>query len=245
MKKAIAYPLSVLYYLCFGLLLVVFHPVQWVCFNFFGYNAHRKSVVALNWGILRCTNILGTRYTFDNPHTISNHQPIIIVANHQSMYDIPPIIFYMRRFHPKFISKIELGRGIPSVSYNLRHGGSVLIDRKNSEQALSAIKEFAERIEKNNHAAVIFPEGTRSKTGVPKKFQINGLKLLIDNIPSASIIPVTINNSWKLVEHGDFPMGIGTHIKFTVHPPLKVSEYNKEELIRTVENTIVADVVND
>ena len=68
--------------------------------------------------------------------------PLIIVSNHQSMNDIPPIIWYMRKYHPKFVSKIELGKGIPSVSYNLRHGGSALIDRKDSKQALVAIARF-------------------------------------------------------------------------------------------------------
>ena len=63
----------------------------------------------------------------------------MIVANHQSMNDIPPIIWYLRKHHPKFVSKMELGKGIPSVSYNLVHGGSVLIDRKNSKQAIGQI----------------------------------------------------------------------------------------------------------
>ena len=49
----------------------------------------------------------------------------------------------MRQFHPKFISKKELGKGIPSVSFNLRHGGSALIDRKNPMQAVEAIRKLA------------------------------------------------------------------------------------------------------
>ena len=32
----------------------------------------------------------------------------------------------------KFVSKKELGRGIPSISYNLRNGGSILIDRESN-----------------------------------------------------------------------------------------------------------------
>ena len=63
-------------------------------------------------------------------------QPYIIVCNHQSLYDIPPLIWYLRQIHPKFISKKELGRGIPSVSFNLRHGGSLLIDRAKAKDAL-------------------------------------------------------------------------------------------------------------
>ena len=72
-----------------------------------------------------------------------------------------PISCYLKKHHPKFVSKIELGKGIPSVSYNLRHGGSVLIDRKDPRQSLTAIKDFGKYIEENNYAAVIFPEGTQ------------------------------------------------------------------------------------
>src|SRR5690606_40331004 len=85
--------------------------------------------------------------------------PLILVSNHQSMLDISPLEFYLSDFHPKFISKIELGKGIPSVSYNLQKGGSVLIDRKDPRQALPEIKKLAQYIEKHKRSAVIFPEG--------------------------------------------------------------------------------------
>ena len=198
MQKFVAYILTSIYAVFFLLTLVVFHPIQWFCFNVLGYQAHKKSVDWLQFFILRCTNILGTRYTFTNPYKIATDQPLIIVSNHQSMYDISPIMWYMRKHHPKFISKQELGKGIPSVSYNLRHGGSVLIDRKNPRQSLPAIMKFGEYIEKTKRAAVIFPEGTRSKNGQPKPFQTKGLEMLFKKIPSATIVPITINNSWKL-----------------------------------------------
>lgn len=243
MRKILAYPLTVIYAICFGITLVVFHPIQWICFNLFGYKAHKFSVDWLQFFLMRCLNILGTRFTFTNPYDIPIDQPLIIVANHQSMYDISPITWYMRKHHPKFISKKELGKGIPSVSYNLRHGGSVLIDRKNPRQALPAIMKFGEYIEKNKYAAVIFPEGTRSKNGVPKPFQTKGLELLIKKAPSAIIVPISINNSWKMLRYGKFPMGIGNHLKFTVHQPLKIATFvDKEALIRTVEHTISSNI---
>ncbi|MEO5789651.1 MAG: lysophospholipid acyltransferase family protein [Gelidibacter sp.] len=243
MRKILAYPLTVIYLICFGITLVVFHPIQWICLNLFGYKAHKLSVDWLQFFLMRCLNILGTRFTFTNPYDIPTDQPLIIVANHQSMYDISPITWYMRKHHPKFISKKELGKGIPSVSYNLRHGGSVLIDRKNPRQALPAIMKFGEYIEKNKYAAVIFPEGTRSKNGIPKPFQTKGLEILIKKAPSAIIVPISINNSWKMLRYGKFPMGIGNHLKFTVHQPLKIATFvDMEELIRTVEQTISSNI---
>lgn len=245
MRKILAYILTSIYALFFILTLVVFHPIQWICLNAFGYQAHKISVDWLQFFLLRCLNLLGTRFTFQNDFNIPTNQPIIIVANHQSMYDISPIMWYMRKHHTKFISKKELGKGIPSVSYNLRHGGSVLIDRKNPRQSLPAINHFAEYIEVNKRTAVIFPEGTRSKTGQPKPFQTKGLNILFKNIPSAIIVPITINNSWKMLRYGKFPLGIGNHLRFKVQKPIILSEYQGQNLIKHIESEIIKDIVND
>jgi 1-acyl-sn-glycerol-3-phosphate acyltransferase len=243
MRKLLAYILTSIYAFFFLLTLLVFHPIQWVCFNWFGYQAHKISVDWLQFFLMRCLNILGTRFTFTNPYNIPTDQPLIIVANHQSMYDISPIMWYLRKHHPKFISKKELGKGIPSVSYNLRHGGSVLIDRKNPRQSLPAIMKFGEYIENTKRAAVIFPEGTRSKNGVPKPFQTKGLDILIKKIPSAIIVPISINNSWKMLRYGKFPMGIGNHLTFEVHEPIKLATFaDKEQLITHIENTITSSI---
>tara|TARA_R110001583_G_scaffold15677_4_gene64374 strand:+ start:528 stop:1265 length:738 start_codon:yes stop_codon:yes gene_type:complete len=243
MRKLLAYPLTIIYLFCFFITLVIFHPIQWFCFNVFGYQAHKKSVDYMNFFLMGCAHILGTRFTFNNPHQINKKQPLIIVANHQSLHDIYPLTWYMRKHHPKFISKIELGKGIPSVSYNLRHGGAALIDRKNPRQSLPALIKFGEYIEENKRAAVIFPEGTRSKNGEPKPFQTKGLDILLKKIPSASIVPISINNSWKMYKYGKFPMGIGTHITFTVHKPVKLATFvNKKDLINSIETTIKQNI---
>tara|TARA_R110000796_G_scaffold37722_3_gene95099 strand:- start:53091 stop:53828 length:738 start_codon:yes stop_codon:yes gene_type:complete len=243
MQKILAYPLSLIYQICFGLTLLFFHPIQWFSFNVFGYDALKRTVSILNLCLTRCSFILGTTYSFNNPHNIPAGRPLIIVANHQSMHDIPPIIWWMRKYHPKFVSKIELGKGIPSVSFNLKHGGSVLIDRKDSKQALSQIIKLGKYIEEFNRSAVIFPEGTRSRTGVPKKFQTTGLKLLLKNAPSALIVPISINNSWKMLRYGKFPNGIGNHITFDVHEPIENSG-DFDELISKVEKIITSGVTS-
>ncbi|MDR2914200.1 MAG: 1-acyl-sn-glycerol-3-phosphate acyltransferase, partial [Tannerella sp.] len=155
MQKILAIPLSIIYYLLFGMTLLIFHPIQWVCFNWFGYKAHKKSVDILNFFLVANTYVLGTTYKIENKHYLPESGPLIIVSNHQSLYDITTIIWFMRRVHPKFISKIELGKGIPSISYNLQHGGSVLINRKDAKQSLTAIKQMGEYIEIHKRSAVI------------------------------------------------------------------------------------------
>jgi 1-acyl-sn-glycerol-3-phosphate acyltransferase len=239
MEKIISYPISVVYYLCFGLSLVIFHPIQWICFNVFGYQAHKVSVDYLNLFLVRCTNILGTTYSFKNKESIPENVPVIFVANHQSLFDIVGMIWYLRKHHAKFVSKKELGKGIPSVSYNLRHGGSVLIDRKDPKQAIPVIKGLSEYIEKHKRSAVIFPEGTRSKTGKPKEFAQSGLKILCKYAPSAVVVPITINNSWKMVKFGAFPMGLGTKMEFIIHEAIPVKEYPFEELMQKTESAVV------
>lgn len=242
MQKIISYPLSIVYYLCFGLCLVIFHPIQWLFFNVFGYQAHKKSVDYLNFFLVRCTNILGTTYRFENLDRIPKNVPLIIVSNHQSMYDIIAMIWFMRRFHCKFVSKKELGSGIPSVSYNLRHGGSVLIDRKDPKQAIPTIKGLSEYIEKHQRSAVIFPEGTRSKTGKPKEFAQSGLKILCKYAPSAYVVPITINDSWKMVRFGNFPMGLGNRLTFSIHEPMAVNDYSFDELIQKTETAVTGSI---
>ncbi len=243
MRKFLAYPLTLIYFLFFGLTLLVFHPIQWICFNVLGYGAHKKSVDFLNFSLMKCLMFLGNSVTFNNKHTIPNNTPIIIVANHQSMSDIPTIIWHMRKHHVKFVSKKELGKGIPSVSYNLRKGGSALIDRSNPRQAITAIRDFGKYIQETKRAAVIFPEGTRSRDGIPKRFQTKGLETLIKYVPDATIVPITINNSWKTLQYGKFPMGIGIGLKFEVHQPIKANEHEKDVLLRSIEKTIKDNII--
>lgn len=242
MKKILSYPLSVIFYFFFFLNLLIFHPIQWICLKLGGYQAHKKSVDIFNFFLLRCLNILGTTFSVENEFDIPVDQTCIFVANHQGMYDIPPIIWYFRKHHPKFVSKKELGHGIPSISFNLRHGGSVLIDRKNRRESLVKMSEFGDYLKKTKRSAVIFPEGTRSRTGAPKEFRKNGMMMLFKKVPEALVVPITINNSWKLFKHGNFPIDLGVHVQLKTHKPIPVNSMDAEGLTALVERTITADI---
>ena len=104
------------------------------------------------------------------------------------------------------------------------------------------LKKLAEYIETNKRSAVIFPEGTRSKTGKPKEFAQTGLKILCKYAPSAYIVPISINNSWKMVKFGVFPVGLGNHLTFVIHKPLKVSDYSFDEIMEKTENEVVKGI---
>lgn len=238
MRKIISFFLSIIFYLIFGSVLLLMHVVQWLSYNLGGYQAHHKSVQLMNYLLITCTRILGSTYQFEGKEKIPTGRPLIFVCNHQSMFDISPIEWYLADFHPKFISKIELGKGIPSVSYNLQKGGSVLIDRKDSKQAFSEIKKLGQYIEKYNRSAMIFPEGTRSKDGRLKPFKDNGLRILTKFAPNALIVPLTINNSWKIVRNGNFPLSLKTQFKLYVHEPIDPKQMDFDQMIETTRNKI-------
>lgn len=242
-KSLLAYPLSILFYLVYGLILVIFHPLQWISLKTGGYSSHKKVVDVLNACLVASLRILGTKVLFINKYEFNPKEPHIIVSNHQSTHEIPPLGWFFRKLHPKFVAKKELEKGIPSVSFNLKHGGSALIDRKDARQALSTIGSFAKYIEKNKRAGVIFPEGTRSRDGKPKRFSENGLKILTKFSKSSTVIPVTINNSWKLWEYGQFPMNIGVTITIETHQPIKAADHPFPELFAEVEKAIKSKIV--
>jgi 1-acyl-sn-glycerol-3-phosphate acyltransferase len=224
--------------------LLFFDAAQRISLNVFGYQLHKVSVDYFNVYIVRILHVLGTRYTVELPRELPVGKPVIIVSNHQSMWDIPPLIWFLRKLHVKFISKKELGKGIPSISYNLRKGGSVLIDRNDSLQSTKAIINGAKYISETNRSLVIFPEGTRSRDGSGKPFKRKGLQLLFENAPDAYVLPVSVSNSWKLQKFGMFPMPLGVHLKIKVHAAIKVSNVEKEKGIDTIEKQITEAVTH-
>ncbi len=108
---------------------------------------------------------------------------------------------------------------------------------------MTQIAKIARYISEYNRSVVIFPEGTRSRTGVPKKFHRKGLYTLFENAPHAYVLPVSVNNSWKLQRYGMFPIPLFVRLKYLVHPAVKVSDYNSEELIDKIESQIKAEIV--
>lgn len=241
-KQILSYILTPVYLLYFGLLLVIFHPVQMVTRWIWGYPVRKKVVDVLNVCLIYGLKILGAKITFKGFEKVPDGRPIIIVANHQSTFDIPPVVVGFRKNHPKFISKKELGKGIPSISYNLRHGGSVLIDRKNPRQSVKDILMLGKHIEENNYAACIFPEGTRSKNGKVKSFMPAGVASLVKSSPSALIVPFAIKGNYELVKKGYFPMTLGVHLQYTVFDAIDPKGRDINELVLQVEEMIRREV---
>jgi 1-acyl-sn-glycerol-3-phosphate acyltransferase len=238
MKSILSYLLTPLFHFYYWFLLVVFHPVQVGAHILFGDGARKKVVDFLNMILVYGLYIMGCRVKFSGFEKIPGNRPLIIVANHQSMYDIPAVVHGFRKFYPRFISKIELSKHIPSISYNLRYGKSALIDRKHGAQAVKEIFRLGQLIQQHNHAACIFPEGTRSKDGKVKKFMAAGVNTLLRAAPAAVIIPFVIDGHSRLMEKGYFPLQFGQRINYTVLNPIEPGKQEADDVVKHVQQVI-------
>jgi len=238
MKKILGYILTPFFHLYYGLMLGIFHPVQVGALFFFGDQARRKSVDILNLCLVNGLYLMGCSIRFTGFEKIPDNRPVIIVSNHQSMYDIPAVVWGFRKHYPKFISKIELSKYLPSISHNLKHGKSALIDRNSGSQAVREIIKLGQLIEKNNYAACIFPEGTRSRTGKVKPFKPAGISALLRATPSAVIMPFVIDGHSQLLQHGYFPLNFGQKITYTVLDPVEPAGETVEELVTRLQGSI-------
>jgi 1-acyl-sn-glycerol-3-phosphate acyltransferase len=238
MKRVLDYILSAVYMLYFGICLGIFHIVQVVAFNVFGRKAHQNSVNALNACLCYGWLITGSMPRVEKRYQIPEDKTIIFVANHQSTFDIPGIIWFFRKYTPLFVSKMELGKGIPSISYNLRVGGAALIDRKDRTQALKQIIRLGNYASENKFSVAIFPEGTRSRTGKIKQFAVGGIATLTRVMPDVVIVPIAIEHTGKFNPTGLFPFRSFTPMKWTSLTPIDPKGKTPEEIVSICEEAI-------
>ncbi|NPA36433.1 MAG: 1-acyl-sn-glycerol-3-phosphate acyltransferase [Chlorobi bacterium] len=239
MRKLLGYILSPVYFVYFYLMLLIFHPVMDFGIRFISDNFRKRTVEILNLLLIKGLVIIGVRPKFYGKEKLPAGRPLIVVANHSSLLDIPPVVLVFKDYYPRFISKKELGRGIPSISHNLRYGGSALIDRDSGAQAVKQILLLGKDIEKKKHAVCIYPEGTRSKDGKMKKFQSSGILTLLKAAPSAVIIPFAISGHYELHKYGNYPLNVGTKVSYTVLDPIEPSDFkDKKDIVPYVEKKI-------
>ncbi|MFD2571003.1 lysophospholipid acyltransferase family protein [Spirosoma soli] len=242
MKKVIDYLLSCVYLLYFGLVLVVFHVAQVVAFHAFGKPAHKKTVDWMNAFIAYGWYITGSTIRFQQQPGLPTDRPIIFIANHQSMFDISPIIWFLRRHTPVFVSKIELAHGIPGVSYNLRKSGAALIDRKDPKQAIVEIARLGKFIKEHNFSAVIFPEGTRSSSGQMRPFVTGGVTTLLKRAPNALVVPIAVRGTGHFNPKGVFPLRSFSKMSWKVLPGIEPAGHTPDEVVQLAREAIVSEL---
>ena len=203
----------------FGLILGVFDPLQRVA-RLFGSRPHEIVAGALQVALLWAFRICGTRLEVERAPEVRPWTPYVVIANHQSMFDVPIFGALLFSNFPKYVSKRSLARWIPSISYNLRRGGNALIDRADRGQAVDAIRALGALAETRGVSVVIYPEGTRSRAGELKPFKPAGAIALLDAAPELAVVPMTIDGSWRLLCHNLLPVPFGTRIRVRFAAPI-------------------------
>ncbi|MFN8643494.1 MAG: lysophospholipid acyltransferase family protein [Candidatus Binatia bacterium] len=219
MRRVLDWIFTVPFLLAFGLVLAVFDPLQRLA-RLFGQRPQELVAGALQRSLLWTFRICGTRLEVERSPAIRPWTPYLIVANHQSMFDIPIFGGLLFSNFPKYISKRSLARWIPSISYNLRRGGNAIIDRSDREQALAAIRQLGDQVRERGVSAVIYPEGTRARHGSLGEFKPKGFLELLDAAPGVEVLPVAIDNSWKLLRHNLLPVPFGTRVRISFGHPI-------------------------
>ena len=224
----------------FGALLVVFDVAQRVA-RLFGQRPQEYVAGALQVMLVAAFRLCGTRLVVERAPGFRARTSYLVVSNHQSMFDIPILGTLLFSNFPKYISKRSLGRWIPSVSYNLRQGGHVLIDRGDAPAALTAIRELGERVRLGRASAVIFPEGTRARVGQLGPFRPAGTRALLESAPDTPLVSVTVDESWRLLARNMLPVPWGVHVRVRIGEPIaRHSGEDQEALIEQVREEIAS-----
>jgi len=182
------------------------------------------------WGRTFCY-LLFIKVEIKGLENIKLNQSCVVALNHQSMYDIFVVYGWLPSIF-KWIMKAEL-RKIPFVGKACASAGHIFIDRSNPIAAKHSL-EKAEKQLQNGVSVVIFPEGTRTKTGAMGKFKKGAFRIATDlELP---IIPATIKGSFESITRNTFQVYPGK-IELVIHPAIETKNYSAEHMQQLVDDT--------
>jgi 1-acyl-sn-glycerol-3-phosphate acyltransferase len=206
--------------IAFGGTLLVFDPLQRIA-RLFGQRPQEIVAGYLQVVLVWVFRLAGTRVLVERSPLVLENEPYLFISNHQSMFDIPIFGSVLFRNFPKYIAKRELTSWIPSISYNLRRGGNALIDRGDRQQAMEAIRVLGRQVRERRVSAVLYPEGTRARQGELRTFKPAGARALLDSAPDIPVVPITIDESWRLLRFNLMPVPFGTRIRVRIGDPIE------------------------
>lgn len=234
MRKIRDWIFTVPFLLAFGLSLGVFDIVGRVV-RPFSLRGFEYVMATLQRTLMATFRICGAKVIIERSPLIKSRHGYAVISNHQSLFDIAMIGGILFSNFPKYVAKKELGRGIPSISLNLKHGGNTLIDRKDRLGSMEKISAMARTAQERNVSVVIFPEGTRSRDGNLLKFRRAGSQALLEAANRLEAVPVAIDGSWKLLENNAFPVPFGTHIRIRFGDPMPREDGDAGEITKKAE----------
>ena len=238
--RVLSWLFTIPFLVVFGLVLGIFDPLQRLA-RLFGPRPHEIVVGLLQKSLIASFRVCGTRLHVERSPDVKAWTPYLVISNHQSMFDVPIFGSLLFTNFPKYVAKRSLSRWIPSISYNLRRGGNALIDRRDPDQALEAIRQLAREVEARAVSAVIFPEGTRARRGALGTFKPRGTIELLKSAPDTAVLPVVIDGSWRLLRHNLLPVPFGVRVRVSIAAPIpRHQDEDAETMLARVEREIRA-----
>lgn len=175
-----------------------------------------------NWSKKRL-DIAGANVNLHGVENIPKNEAVLFISNHQSNFDIALFLGCID-FKKGFVAKLELGK-IPILNKWMEKIDCIFMDRSSVRKSAHAIATATKQL-KEGRSMVIFPEGTRSKTGHLGEFKSGSFKLATKS--KVKIIPVTISNSRTLMEKNNNIIKPGD-VEIYIHPPVETINLTKEE----------------
>lgn len=171
---------------------------------------------------------------------IQRHRAAIYAVNHASNVE-PPIVFdALNEVFPRLrvLYKAEL-RKLPILVRAFDLAGFVPLERANRAQSLPAIERAADAVREGN-SFLIFPEGTRSRTGQLLPFKKGGFILAI--AAQAPIVPIGVSGARDAMHKGSLvirPVAVSVRIGEPVETTGMTFE-DRDRLIQVVRERIEA-----
>jgi 1-acyl-sn-glycerol-3-phosphate acyltransferase len=160
----------------------------------------------------------------------------IFMANHVSALDIP-ILQAALPFRTAFMAKKELFY-IPFFGWGIAVSGHIPVDRKNPSRARKSMERAVTALRTGRNSLIVFPEGTRSKTGELGPFKLGVFSIAVE--AGANIVPIALKGTHRILPKGSFyinPMPVTVQIG----EPVSSSGFdrkNKSVLARLVRDRI-------
>lgn len=140
----------------------------------------------------------GTPVRADGLEHIPRDRPLIYASNHSSMFDIWALLATLPG-SIRFVAKQELFK-IPLLGGAMRAAGHISIDRAIRRKAFAAYDEAARTIQRGTASIVVFPEGTRSRTGELLPFKNAPFALAI--AAQVPVVPVYVHHTFEILPKG-------------------------------------------
>ena len=125
-------------------------------------------------------------------------RPYIVVANHESYADVFLISCFP--WEMKWLSKDTMFK-IPCMGWMMQMAGDIKLVRGDRDSTMNAIAQCRDRLAKQV-SIMIFPEGTRSKTGEMLPFKDGAFRLALEN--GVPILPIAVAGTRHAMAKGTF-----------------------------------------